>query len=84
MMAKKLDRSIPNEFYILINELKDIDMRIGQFFDNLRTYIKRKKEEEHDVDIGDFDLFYIENKELIKYMEEYLDQLRTSHEQRQE
>jgi len=83
-MAKKLDRSIPNEFYILINELKDIDMRIGQFFDNLRTYIKRKKEEEHDVDIGDFDLFYIENKELIKYMEEYLDQLRTSHEQRQE
>jgi hypothetical protein len=58
----KLDRSIPNEFYTVICKFADKDMRIGQLFSNLSSYIST----EHGIDI-----FYVENDELTDYLEEY-------------
>jgi len=60
---RKLDRSVPKRLHEVLDELESFDMRVGQFFENIRLV---------GLDRGDSDLFYLENDKLLKLMEEQL------------
>ena len=62
-MVTKLDRSIPSEFYRLLDTAAGQDLRIGQLFESLRTLSPQ---------LCGSDLFYLENDELVRLMRKYI------------
>lgn len=59
-----LDRSIPVGFITVLSSLPKMDMRLGQFFENIRAFAKQ----EYGVD----DLFYVENSKLMDIIEAWM------------
>ena len=58
-----LDRTVPNEFLTFLYEQASNNLRIGQVFENLRSYAQQE--------FGIDDLFYVENDKLVTIIESW-------------
>jgi len=59
-----LDRSVPSDFISQLYDAAGKDMRIGQFFENIRAFAKNE--------FGVDDLFYVENDKLLDIIEAWM------------
>lgn len=59
-----LDRRMPPGFITVLSTLPQMDMRLGQFFENIRSFAQQE--------FGVDDLFYVENDKLMDIIEAWL------------
>lgn len=58
----KPDRSIPNGIFVILAQLPSYDLRVGQFFECLRSFCEQQGK----------DIFVLENSELLDIMVEWM------------